>query len=503
MVLEHAPGGEVFDYIVARDRLKEEEARQFFRQILSAVGYIHEKGYAHRDLKPENLLLDANNQIKLIDFGLVAHPGHINDFLHTCCGSPAYAAPELITGNPYLGTEADVWSLGVLLYALLCGFLPFDDDNTAYLYRLIQKGKYDVPQWLSKGSVEILGQMLQTNPRYRITVPDLLKHPWVCKSYGVPVSYTTRMSLDRIDADVIAIIAKRYGQSRELMTELISQWKFDHTTATYFLLAKQKRDGKTPQLKMLLPASPALRRHGVRPSSLIGSSDAYFSIESLPDIVIDHDLTPTTPGPLSAPVASKSIHRLKIEAGAPVQRSHSVDFDSAFGESELSSIPIGGGLRSPTPSAKSQTLPPLTRDARAVSIDTRLDRLAQSPRSGHRSSLLSKIKSVFKPGSGGAARPRKLKGLYDVSSTSTRPPMEVLGELERVIELKGIVYRTKGYLIRCKTVHPVTRRVELAFDLEVCVLPKMDLIGVKRKRVKGDTWAYKRVCEELLSLAQL
>ena len=128
MVLEYCPGGELFDYIVDRERLCESEARAFFRQIVAAVAYIHHSGYAHRDLKPENILIDEDQELKLIDFGLCANPsGGMGSVLETCCGSPAYAAPELVTGMSYLGSEADIWSMGVLLYALLCGFLPFGE----------------------------------------------------------------------------------------------------------------------------------------------------------------------------------------------------------------------------------------------------------------------------------------------------------------------------------------------------------------------------------------
>ncbi|KAL7841181.1 hypothetical protein SRHO_G00248720, partial [Serrasalmus rhombeus] len=112
MVLEYCPGGELFDYIVAKDRLSEEETRVFFRQIVSALAYVHSQGYAHRDLKPENLLIDEDHNLKLIDFGLCAKPkGGLGYELMTCCGSPAYAAPELIQGKSYIGSEADVWSM--------------------------------------------------------------------------------------------------------------------------------------------------------------------------------------------------------------------------------------------------------------------------------------------------------------------------------------------------------------------------------------------------------
>eukprot|EP00117_Sycon_ciliatum_P040631 scpid58394/ scgid3025/ Maternal embryonic leucine zipper kinase; Protein kinase Eg3 len=191
VVMEYAPGGELFDYIVAKDRLKEPEARKFFRQICSAVAYVHSKGFAHRDLKPENLLLDDKQNIKLIDFGLVANPSSLDDPLQTCCGSPAYAAPELIKGRPYLGTEADIWSMGVLLYALLCGFLPFDHDNTAYLYRLIQAGKYEVPKWLSTASTQLISELLVTNPTRRLTVDVLIQHTWMNTGTLKPVEWSS------------------------------------------------------------------------------------------------------------------------------------------------------------------------------------------------------------------------------------------------------------------------------------------------------------------------
>ncbi|CAG5105741.1 Oidioi.mRNA.OKI2018_I69.chr1.g2411.t1.cds [Oikopleura dioica] len=166
LVLEYCSGGELFDYIVEKDRLNEDEARQFFREICAAVAYMHSKGFAHRDLKPENILIDEDHRIKLIDFGLCANPdAGIDSALATCCGSPAYAAPELVSGRKYIGPEADVWSLGVLLYALLNGFLPFDDDNMPTLYKKIKSGKYDVPEWLSSDSTFLLAALLQVDPK--------------------------------------------------------------------------------------------------------------------------------------------------------------------------------------------------------------------------------------------------------------------------------------------------------------------------------------------------
>lgn len=250
MVLEYCPGGELFDYIVAKDRLSESEARFFFRQIIAALAYIHSKGYAHRDLKPENLLLDDNQCLKLIDFGLCAKPhGGMDNLLSTCCGSPAYAAPELICGKNYLGAEADLWSMGVLLYALLCGYLPFDDDNINLLYKKIQNGKYELPSWLSQDSVNLLADLLQTDPKRRITMQQLVFHPWVLKGYSSNVDWQTRYYFKDLERDCLAEIALYFSKTTKEITEHISQWKYDFLTATYFLLLFMKMQGRQPKIK--------------------------------------------------------------------------------------------------------------------------------------------------------------------------------------------------------------------------------------------------------------
>nr|XP_027226981.1 maternal embryonic leucine zipper kinase-like [Penaeus vannamei] len=252
MVLEYCPGGELFDYIVERDRLEEEEARLFFRQIASAVAYIHTMGYAHRDLKPENLLLDDDQQLKLIDFGLCANPaGGMDQRLATCCGSPAYAAPELVSGHQYLGSEADIWSMGVLLYALLCGFLPFDDENLGALYRKIQAGVYEKPEWLSAGSRDFLGTMLQVDPKRRITITQLLNHPWIVLGQPHGVDATSKYKDPEtcgVDEDVITEIAVHQGKSRVAVRQAVCRWSYDYLTATYFLLVTQKMKGKPIRL---------------------------------------------------------------------------------------------------------------------------------------------------------------------------------------------------------------------------------------------------------------
>lgn len=177
VIMEFVSGGELFDYIVSRGRLPPDEARHFFHQIISGIEYCHYYKIVHRDLKPENLLLDADNNIKIADFGLsnVAHDG---DFLRTSCGSPNYAAPEVISGNLYAGSEVDVWSCGVILYALLCGTLPFDDESIPNLFKKIKSGMYSLPSHLSQSARDLIPRMLVVDPIKRITIAEIRHHQW-------------------------------------------------------------------------------------------------------------------------------------------------------------------------------------------------------------------------------------------------------------------------------------------------------------------------------------
>ena len=176
MVLEYA-GGELFDYIVKHGRMSEDKARRFFQQIVCAVEYCHRHNIVHRDLKPENLLLDSDLNVKIADFGL-SNIMTDGNFLKTSCGSPNYAAPEVISGKLYAGPEVDVWSCGIILYVLLVGRLPFDDEFIPALFRKINSGTYHTPSYLSPGARHIIHQMLKVNPVQRITIQEIRQDPW-------------------------------------------------------------------------------------------------------------------------------------------------------------------------------------------------------------------------------------------------------------------------------------------------------------------------------------
>ncbi|KAF8555084.1 Pkinase-domain-containing protein [Imleria badia] len=176
IVLEYA-GGELFNYIVNNGRMPETRARRFFQQLISGIEYSHKLKIVHRDLKPENVLLDDDLNVKIADFGL-SNEIKDGDFLKTSCGSPNYAAPEVIRGGLYTGPEIDVWSCGVILYVMLCGRLPFEDDDVQTLFTKISQGSYHMPSYLGADARGLINAMLAVDPVKRITIPEITQHPF-------------------------------------------------------------------------------------------------------------------------------------------------------------------------------------------------------------------------------------------------------------------------------------------------------------------------------------
>lgn len=175
--MEYASGKELFDYIVLKQRLTEIEACKFFQQIVSGIEYLHKLKIVHRDLKPENLLLDHKKEIKIADFGL-SNLYSKGELLKTACGSPCYAAPEMIAGKRYSGLMVDIWSSGIILYAMLCGYLPFEDKNNDVLYKKITDGKFTIPSYVSEQAADLIRRILNTDPTKRININNIRNHPW-------------------------------------------------------------------------------------------------------------------------------------------------------------------------------------------------------------------------------------------------------------------------------------------------------------------------------------
>ncbi|KAL6474943.1 hypothetical protein MHYP_G00159830 [Metynnis hypsauchen] len=375
LVLEHVSGGELFDYLVKKGRLTPKEARKFFRQIISALDFCHNHSICHRDLKPENLLLDEKNNIRIADFGMASL--QVGDsLLETSCGSPHYACPEVIRGEKYDGRRADVWSCGVILFALLVGALPFDHDNLRQLLEKVKSGVFHMPHFIPPDCQALLRGMIEVDPEKRLTLEDIQKHAWYqagrnepCPEQPPPRRVCVRriLSLTELDPDVLesmhslGCFRDRVKLTRDLQCEEDNQEKMIY----YLLLDRKERypsyeDEDLPPRNDVDPPrkrvdSPMLTRHGrCRPER-----------KSLEVLSVTEQGSPTPP-------------RRALDTSAHSQRSRSVSGASTglsssplssprspvftFSQSEVTATTKpGSGGTTPRPArsheSKTQTLP--------------------------------------------------------------------------------------------------------------------------------------------------
>ncbi|XP_052405719.1 serine/threonine-protein kinase BRSK2 isoform X2 [Carassius gibelio] len=376
LVLEHVSGGELFDYLVKKGRLTPKEARKFFRQIISALDFCHSHSICHRDLKPENLLLDEKNNIRIADFGMASL--QVGDsLLETSCGSPHYACPEVIRGEKYDGRRADVWSCGVILFALLVGALPFDHDNLRQLLEKVKSGVFHMPHFIPPDCQALLRGMIEVNPEKRFTLEEIQKHPWYqggrnepCPEQPAPrrVCVKRILSLTDLDPDVLesmhslGCFRDRVKLTRDLQCEEENQEKLIY----YLLLDRKERypsyeDEHLPPRNDIDPPrkrvdSPMLTRHGrCRPER-----------KSLEVLSVTEQGSPTPP-------------RRALDTSAHSQRSRSVSGASTgLSSSPLSSprvTPQGSPLPTPlgTPVHHPQHPPPTPPSSSSSSSSSRAE----------------------------------------------------------------------------------------------------------------------------------
>ncbi|KAF7871855.1 hypothetical protein EAF04_003962 [Stromatinia cepivora] len=248
MLFEYVNGGQMLDYIISHGRLKEKQARKFSRQIASALDYCHRNSIVHRDLKIENILISKTGDIKIIDFGLsnlFAPRNHLKTF----CGSLYFAAPELLQAKAYTGPEVDVWSFGIVLYVLVCGKVPFDDQSMPALHAKIKRGIVDYPNWLSPECKHLISRMLVTDPKQRATLQEIMSHQWMTKQYGsppenyLPVREPLTLPLD--DDIINSMTGFDFGPPelvKQQLTDVIKSAEYGHAVR----LAMQERENSGP-----------------------------------------------------------------------------------------------------------------------------------------------------------------------------------------------------------------------------------------------------------------
>ncbi|QPG73317.1 hypothetical protein FOA43_000627 [Brettanomyces nanus] len=241
LVLEYVEGGELFDYLINHGRLTEREAAHYFRQIIDAVAYCHKFQICHRDLKPENILLDRNKNIKIADFGMAALETR-QKLLETSCGSPHYASPEIVAGKAYHGSPSDVWSCGVILFALLTGHLPFDDPSIRTLLMKVQAGRFHMPSALSSEAKGLIWSMLKVKPSDRISIDKISSHPFL-KKYESLEQHQHTDSIAR-QLDNLDVSAPVTSPDRDIFHNLQTLW---HGVPGESIITKLQSSGGTPE----------------------------------------------------------------------------------------------------------------------------------------------------------------------------------------------------------------------------------------------------------------
>ncbi|XP_060799824.1 serine/threonine-protein kinase SIK2 [Neoarius graeffei] len=269
LVTEYAKNGEIFDYLAKHGRLSEPEARRKFWQILSAVEYCHNRNVVHRDLKAENLLLDGHMNIKIADFGF-ANFFQSGKPLATWCGSPPYAAPEVFEGQQYEGPQLDIWSLGVVLYVLVCGALPFDGPSLPVLRQRVLEGRFRIPYFMTEDCEHLIRRMLVLDPSKRLSVAQIKEHKWMVLEVPVqrPLLYQQSSTAEDDDglgeySEQVLRLMHSLGIDQHKTVESLQNKSYNHFAAIYYLLVERLRAHRSS-----FPVEPRLDARQRRPSTI-------------------------------------------------------------------------------------------------------------------------------------------------------------------------------------------------------------------------------------------
>ncbi|PWN35183.1 Pkinase-domain-containing protein [Meira miltonrushii] len=478
MVIEYA-GGELFQYIVERGRMSEDEARRFFQQIIAAIEYCHRHKIVHRDLKPENLLLDDHLNVKIGDFGL-SNIMTDGDFLKTSCGSPNYAAPEVISGKLYAGPEIDIWSCGVILYVMLCGRLPFDDDYIPTLFKKINGGIYTLPSYLTPEAKHLLSSMLVVDPVKRITISEIRQLPWFQKDlpkYLQPLPPTPAAETDGfnfgmtteakgesekreeskdqrdrefisglgyIEPEIVAeLTEKMIGFGTEAVRQQLLEPGENQVKVAYQLVRDHKRMLQTAHLdenhdmESFLAQSPppwnaGLEENMSRSTSIRRPTDAQPGVQSTP--IIDGLADETM---MSEHEMGNVTDDLTTEAGPSEEEDSATDMDDLFTEDDDgldldgTGKPIGVGILEPS-------IPGMRLDLKTPKSETVPIPMASSTKRG--------------------------RSRWHFGIRSRSPPMEIMLELYRTLQVLGMEWREK----------PKDREARIAAEKEALSKQSMD-----------------------------
>jgi len=521
LVLELITGGELFDFIVARGRVKEREAKRLFRQMISAVEYCHGNLIVHRDLKPENLLLDGEGNIKINDFGFsnVIKPGKL---FSTFCGSPLYAAPEIFLAKEYTGPEVDIWSMGVILYVLVFGQLPWavgKDGRVDDLDSLLH-AKYEIPRGtdVTHDCIDLISRMIVPKRKKRITIEEIRMHKWTLDGIGPPpCMLQTRAPVTEINHKILEQLPLLGFDIKVAEQQILNNERCTAVSTYHMLLdraAAEQNPAPIVPIKEVEAYSPDTVVTRPRGRSFLVSSVPVPPPPTMSPLAQSVNLTSPTKRTDSPPTgAAAGFHTPQPEIRG---RARANTIDSSYTNKRFSlpaelSPKILAAMPPPSPNQQSQQQS-IKSKRNSTNILSGLfrkkksDEVPGSPekpdkKSDSKTSALRKLPSLKLGSKGKTDKIRTTKGVFNVDTTTMKQPAEVITEITRVLNSNFLEFTLEGYIFRVKerTMTPDKKQKPLQFEVEVCQIKGLSMNGIKFKRVAGDVWEYRNMCQLLIA----
>lgn len=535
LIMEYVKGGEIFDYLVAHGKMKEDVAKKHFIQIVAAVDHCHKLKIIHRDLKAENILLDDKMNVKVADFGFSTQ-FRDDSKLNTWCGSPPYACPELYIGQEYVGPEVDIWSLGVILFVLVCGSLPFDGSSLPKLRAKILSGKFKVPYHMSRECESLIRKMIVVEPTQRISLSALKEDPWLNEGRDTAKNASGELSISPLMHERIMSELDKIGLDRNDVEKAMKENIYNHVQACYYLIADRevKKDSEAPPVDKIKEASVVSS-----PTELPKSMDAIVpSPSDLPEI--DEEEPPTSAAPAKLLDPTKIIPSVRTRAtsatgrrgrrgsedstAAALAAAHAqalTKANEAKTAQETKPEIISRTCRSPSNSppanqgrgrrstVSAEATPPsilIQSDAVSTEMQTQNEKPSFlppiAPKRRDRSKTVGNSGAVSMDNADAEIsnkslnrnpdEPRSLRFTFSVSTTSTKDTQHILSELHRVLQEGRIEYRQDKFITTCVSNSGVE------FEIEICKIPRLSVNGLRMKRLTGNSWDYKNIISEIV-----